>query len=475
MSFEQLVAILRARWLIALATFLTIAGTVAVITLVMPKTYTATGSVVVDIKSPDPIAGMVLVGVAQPSYLMTQMDIITSTRVAQKVVSDLKLDQSPQMLTKWRDSTGGVGDFQAWLAELLRRGLEARPSRGSNVIYLAYKSEDPGFASTVVNGFIKAYLDISVQLRTNPAKQFNEQFESNAKVLRTRLEEAQSRLSAFQQQQGLIVTDERLDVETARLNELSSQLVSLQAAQADSGSRQAAVLSRADQSPDIIANPLISTLKADLVRQEAQLEQLNARYGDRHPQVLELRSSIADLRRKLDTETKRVASSVGVNNSVNTARAAQVKAALDAQRTRVLKMKSIRDEAAIMQREVDSAQRAFDGVMARLQNTELESVAQQTNVAPLELARAPSIPTSPRLLTNIALGTVVAAIAAIALALLIELRDRRLRTISEVEPLLQQAMLGVIPSFKKIKGTSTDLPTRLAPPTTKVKALPHSA
>ena len=62
MTFEQLIAILRARWLIALSTFVLILGSVTTATLLWPKTYTAYGSVVVDIKSPDPIAGMVLAG-----------------------------------------------------------------------------------------------------------------------------------------------------------------------------------------------------------------------------------------------------------------------------------------------------------------------------------------------------------------------------------------------------------------------------
>ncbi len=71
MSFEQLIAVLRARWAIALATFVLVSGTVTVLTLLAPKTYTATGSVVLDIKNPDPIAGMVTGAVGTPSYLMT--------------------------------------------------------------------------------------------------------------------------------------------------------------------------------------------------------------------------------------------------------------------------------------------------------------------------------------------------------------------------------------------------------------------
>lgn len=462
MSFEQLLAILRARWIVALATFSVIALGVAVVTFLLPKTYTAVGSVVVDIKSPDPIAGMVLPGAAQPSFLMTQIDIATSARVAKKVVENLKLSENQELRARWRDSTGGVGDFEGWVAQLLRSGLQARPSRGSNVIYLTYESGDPNFAAAIVNAFIRAYLDTSVEMRTTPAKQFNAQFDASATQLREKLQEAQKRLSEFQQKNGLIDTEQRLDVETARLNELSSQLVALQIAQVDSGSRQAAAQSRSEISPDVMNNPFINALKADKARLETQLEQVEARYGPQYPQVVELRRSVDELRNKIATETRKLTDSLGVNNTVNASRVAQIQAALADQRAKVLNLKSLRDQAAILQRDVASAERALEGVSSRLQNTTLESMAQQSNVYALEAAVAPSVPSSPRVLSNIALGAVLAAIAAVALVLLLEYRDKRWRTASEVEALFQHPLIGTVPSFKKVGlAASVDAPRNM--------------
>lgn len=475
MTFQQLVAVLRARWIVALSVFTLIVATATALTLLWTKSYTATASVVLDIKSPDPIAGMVLQGVASPSYLMTQLDIITSSRVALKVVKSLRLAESTEMRARWQESTKGTGNYENWLADLIRARLDVRPSRGSNVIYVSYTAQDPAFAAAVANAFVQGYLDSSMELRTGPAKQFSEFFEANAKKLRTNLEEAQSRLSQYQQAQGIVVTDERLDIETARLNELSTQYVGQQAALADSGSRQDAANAQGDKSPEVIANPLVSSLRADLVRQEAQLQQLSTRLGEKHPQVLELRSSIGDLRSKLDTEIKRVTSSVGVNNSVNRSRAAQIKFALDEQRAKVMKLKAIRDEAAILQREVDNAQRAYDAVAARMSMTSLESQASQTNISALEYAAPPALPSSPSTLKNIALSIILGFIMAIFGALLIESRDKRVRTVAELEPMLDQALIGSIPSFSKRSKGKTALPDRLQLGASKVKALPNNA
>lgn len=451
MTFAQLFGVLRARWLIASIVFTVVFGLIATLTFLQPKSYTATGSIVVDIKSPDPIAGMVLSGVAAPSYLLTQIDIFQSERVARKVVTSLKLDQSPGWRDKWIEATGGTGNFESWLANSLRRGVDVRPSRGSNVINVSYSMTDPQFATVLTNAFIQAYLDIGMELRTDPAKQYSQFFNSNAKQLRSQLEQAQNRLSEFQRAQGIVISDDRLDIETSRLNELNTQLVMAQSTAADSGSRKVEANKQGDQMPEVLSNGLIVSLRADLVRLQGQLQQLSTRYGDEHPQVRELKSNIADLQSRLDREVHKITSSVGINNTVNLSHVALIRASLEEQRNKVLKMKAHRDEAALLQRDVDNAQRAYDGVLARLNMTSLESQAVRADTAALEFATVPSQPSSPRVFMNLVLGFLFAVVLATALALLRERSDRRLRGSDDIEALVHVPLISVIPAFTKTR------------------------
>jgi len=461
MSLEYVFAVLRARWLAATITLFAVFGSVAVYTWVMPRKYIATSSVVLDIKNPDPIALQAQAAIGSPTYMLTQIEVITSTRVAEKAARILKLDQVPELRANWQKSTGGVGSFEAWVANLIKASLEARPLRGSNIITFLYTSEDPKFAAAAANAFMQAYLATAVELRTNPAKQFNEEFDAKAKELRQKYEEAQRRISEFQQEQGLIVTDERVDIETNRLASLSSEYLQMQAAMADSNSRQSAARRSPDQSPDVISNPTVASIRGDIIRQEASLEQLTARLGDNHPQVVELKSSLADLRRKLETESRRIVGSVSVTNNVTSARLGLMKEALDEQRNKVLKLKTIRDQAAILQRDVEVAQRALEGVTVRMQNAALESQAPQASVAPLEYATPPSYPSSPRVISNLAIGAVLGIVLAIALAFLIELFDRRLRTATDIEALLLLHSMGSVPRFKSKASKSGGLSSRL--------------
>jgi chain length determinant protein EpsF len=451
MNLAQFLNVLKARWRGAALTMALTIGLTLSISLALPKKYLATAAVVVDVKSPDPILGMILGSNMSSSYMATQLDIITSDRVAQRVVRELKLAENTQLRQDWLSATAGRGNFEAWIADLLGQQLEVKPSQ-SNVLNIGYRAPDPKFSAALANSFAKAYIDTVLELRVDPARQYNSFFEARTKELRTALEAAQGKLSDYQRERGILISDERLDVETQRLNELSSQLVQLQALAAESTSRKTQARSSADELQDVINNPVVSSLRADLSRQQARLQELGARLGDAHPQVQELKANIAELRSRIETETKRVSGSVGINSSINNARVSEVRAALDAQRVHVSKMKAQRDDAAGLMKDVEAAQRAYDAVAQRLTQSSLESQVSQTNVSVLTPATEPALPSSPRVLLNTLLSVFVGGLLAIAFALIRELMDRRVRSEEDLAELVGVPVLGKLP--RPIAGTT---------------------
>jgi chain length determinant protein EpsF len=451
MTLSQFFAILRARWISILIVMLITVGSTVSASLVLPKKYTATASVLVDLRSPDPILGMAMGSIMAPSYMATQVDVIQSERVARRVVIMLRLTENPQLRTDWQMDTGGAGNFEAWISQLLQKQLDVKPSRESNVVNVSYTGTDPKFAAGMANAFVKAYLDTTLELRVEPAKRYTDFFDERAKELSINLEKAEAKLSSYQKEKGILATDERLDVESQRLNELSSQLVALQAVSAESTSRTAQARSSKDQLQDVIANPVIAGLRADVSRQEARLQELQSRYGDAHPQVLELVANIASLRQRIDTETQRVAGSVGINNNINKSREAEVRAALDAQRTKVLQMKAQRDEVASLLRDVDIARRAFETVAQRQTQTSLDSQINQTNVSILTPATEPATHSSPRILRNGLISVFFGSMLAVLIAVIRELLGRRVRTAQDISQLLDTPVLGTLPRPQRRK------------------------
>jgi chain length determinant protein EpsF len=445
MTFGQFLSILRARWwVVALVLGLTVAATLLV-SLLLPRQYTATASVVVDFK-PDPISAFAFGGGASPAYMATQVDIIRSERVAQRVVRNLKLNENPQVRQEWLDETGGEGNIEVWLASVFQKQMDVVPSRESSVIAISYKAPDPRFAAGLANAFAQAYIDTALELRTDPARLYSTFFENRAKEARETLEQAQSKVSVFQKQAGIIATDERLDVETARLNELSSQATMMQALLAESASRQAQAQSgQGDRMQEVLSNANVSQLKADISRAEAQLQQLATRLGDKHPQVEEAKASLAELRSRLDAETRKVTGSVTVSANINRQRLAEVQRALQAQRDKVLKMKAVRDEGLVLLRDVENAQRSYDALLQRFTQTSLEGQTTQSNINLLTQATPPLEPSSPRLLLNTLLSIFLGTLLAVGTALVLELKDRRVRNVDDVVEALGLPVLGLMP------------------------------
>jgi len=445
MTFGQFIAILRARWKLAALVLLATVLLVMSISLLLPKQYTATASIVVDAK-PDPYTAMGYPSMVTPAFMATQVDIIQSDRVAQRVVRSLKLAENPQVREQWKDATKGEGSIEVWLAESFQKNLDVRPSRESNVVNVSYKAADPKFAAGLANAFVQAYLDTVLELKVDPAKQYSSFFETRSKEARATLEAAQVKLSAFQREKGIFNADERLDIENARLAELSSQLVGIQAISSESGSRNAQATGAAgDRMQEVLNNPIIGALKSDLSRAEVRLQEMGSRLGDNHPQVQEVKANIAELRIKITEETRRVTGGVGVTNTINRQREAQLRAELDSQRSKVLAMKQVRDEGAVLLRDVDNAQRAYDSILQRLTQSSLDSQSTQSNVNALTMATPPLDPSFPKLLLNAIVAVFGGTLLGVMVAFIREISDRRVRSVEDISTSLGIPVIGILP------------------------------
>lgn len=451
MTFTQLANVIRARWKIVAGVAATCFLVSAAYTLIAPKKYQATASVVVDSRSADAI-GAYGTSAGMSTLLSTQFDIILSDRVAKKALEKVGLLASPILREAWQDQTNGQGSFPQWAAKFVKQNLEVKPSRDSNVIHISYEAEDPRFAYAMANAFAQSYVDVSLELRVAPARQYTQYFDESLSKAKQRLDDARSKLSSYLRSNDLMSSDERYDVELSKLNELSQQVVLLQSLSADSTSRAAQSISKAESMQEVLANPAVNSIKSALVQEQARLEQLTATFGDAHPQVRQAKASLTELQQKLNAEIKRVAASVGMVSSVNKAREAEVTSAYEEQRKRVLKLKEVRDTAAILTKDMQSAEQAYDAIALRLNQTSLEGQANLTNVHILSAAEEPSTHSRPNAMINLIVGVVLGGMAGFVAAFAIENIRRRIRSEEDVEELFGDSPLISMGSIYKSEG-----------------------
>lgn len=487
MSFSRFLATLRARIGLALGLFLVTVGAAAVAWIAWPRQYEAVATVLVDPAPANPLVAPGWNG-PRPGFVSTQIDILQSPRVALDVVRRLDLMRQPHWREAWqreqqslsrlrwdgevalwgapgepagsiraRPTPGGgdtadpaqASEMAQWVAQSLRASLQVRPTRDSEVLTMAVRHADPGEAARIVNAFAQAYLDLQRSLRVDPAREFSTVFDGQAQEARSRLEQSQARLTAYQRERGVVIGDDRLDIESARLNDLAARLTGMQAQLAEAGTREVHSQGEAaDRAPDVQSSPVLTSLRGDVVRSEARLAELGGRLGDQHPQVQEAQAQVTALRSRLEAETRRAAASVGVTHSIRRQQESQLRGALDSQRALVLRLKAARDEGGVLLREEEAAQRAYDAALARLQQARLESRTPPVGARLLTAAVPPRAPVSPQPQMHAGLSIGLGIVLAIVAVLALERIDPRLRTPGSAAELLDLQVLGVLPGPK---------------------------
>lgn len=452
MNFTQFLLILKARFRIILITFSIIVFSTVVISLLLPKSYMATTSLVLNYKGMDPVTGVVLPAQLMPGYMATQVDIITSRNVALKVVDQLKLAEQIAAQEQFQKASKGKGDIHAWLADQLLKKLDVKPSRESSVLEISFTGSDPDFAAAIANAFAVSYQQTNIQLKVEPAQKAAEFLGDQTKTLRLNLEEAQTKLTKYKQAKGLTSesSSSNLDVESARLNDLSTQLVIAQSQAIEATSRQQSA--NGGSSPDVASNPVVQNLQMQLSLAESKFSDLSQRVGSSHPQYLSAQAEINKLKAQLQKASSNAASSIGSTAQIHKQREAELKAALAAQKSRVLALNLSRGELSVLERDVENAQRALDAASLRFNQATIEGNANQTDIAVLNAATAPQSASKPKVLLNILLSIFLGTLLGLGFALIAEMLDRRVRSRDDLSELLEVPVFAIIGGGASQKG-----------------------
>jgi chain length determinant protein EpsF len=473
MDISQFLLALRARRkAFVMALFATIVTAVAV-ALIVPKKYVGQATLLVDARDEQAMSPTRIMTLRdRASYIATQIELIQSGRVATQVARDLKLAQDPALREAFEKDTGGVGPIDVWIGAQLLDKLKVVNSV-SNLITVEYSSSNPKIAADVANGFAKAYLNVSLDLRTQPIREAAEWFEEQLNAMRARVQQAQKKLTAYQKEKGFVAADERLDIEAARLSELSTQLLAARNATYDAQARhkQAAELVASGGSPDalpeVMSSPAIMAVKSDLARAESLLHTASTDLGPNHPLHQRHASEVKTLREKLTNEMKKVVAALGNAGQQTRKREQELQAALEAQQTRILQMKDARVEVAAMTRDVENGQRSYDAVLARYMTTRIESRAKQGDVALLTPAIEPAKPAHPKVGLISGLSVLLGLMLATMMVYALETLDRRVRSRFDLESRLAVPSLGRLSRWQPTGGRLLPAPRGAA------RALPH--
>lgn len=445
MNFKLLLSALQARYRLFLLILLVTVGTTLVVSLVVPKSYVAQVSLLLDGKDEQSMRSITIPPERERAgYMQTQVDIITSPKVTRRVIADLGLAREPDVIEGFI-SSGGTGTLEDWLAESLSKQIKVDTSQ-SSLVQISFSSPDPRSSARIANAYAKAYVDTVLELRVEPTRQTSIWFDEQLNGLRDNMAQAEQRLTDFQQEHGIVAKEEHLDIDNIQLTSLAGQL-------ANTGNGYAA-----ERQAGPASNAIVQRLKTDLLRAEAKLQETAVNFGGKHPQYQRQMAEVLGLREQVAAETGNaiaVAASVAERGRQSRNR---LLGELAAQRDRVLGLKQARNHLVMLSHDVDIARRTYDTAMQRFMASKIESRAQQTNVSVLDQAHPPSRPARPRISLNIALSLFIGTLLGLAVVSLFELLDQRVRLQDDLSEDLHVPLLAVLNSTPPTKGWLPGLP-----------------
>jgi polysaccharide biosynthesis transport protein len=413
----DLVAALKARWLMVAMVAAALFALVAAVALVQPRQYLASSSLMLDLSQTDPTDSnqQQQARVETDSIIATQVDLIRSAKVINEVARQAGfVEQTPT------DLSAEARLQQA--AARVRAGLNVTTGRQSNVLQIQYLDPDPAVAAKVANLTAQIYMREQVALRASAAQGSASWFEARTADVRRRYEMAQKRLSDFQRAHDIIGMN-RMDLEAEKLKNLSAHLVQAQAdaAAAHSKSGSAAV-------PEVATSLVVQNIEEAVATQAAKVAQLAKSLGPNHPQMVAAKAELSELRSSLGAARANQASSMTANSSAAGRREGQLRAEMAAQEDRMIRMSGVQDQLMVLQRDVEAARQTYDTVRQRFNEAALRSQISQPNASLLDQASVPLFPATPNLPLWLVAGIALGLLAGVAAVVLSEILRPRVRT-----------------------------------------------
>lgn len=396
--------------------------------------YTASTTLLLDFEEPGLDANSILPAMLQEEYMATQLGILKSILVAEKAVKILGYTNLPGYKEAFEETYIGTGTINDWLEKQLLEAIHVKIIPKSRLIIISYTSNDAISAAEVPNAFSQAFRDVVLSRNLDPVQINAGMLDERIANSRLKLQEAKSRLNTHQKEKDVLISEDRLDIETLQLKTLTEKLASAKADVQILQSRldQVNAMKVSDPSlsslPEVMANQQVMSLQTSLYEKKTQLAEVSLKLGANHPEYKSIVREISSLEKNIRAESMHIVSRMenelkGANNLVST-----LEKAKDIQKSKVIDLKQDTSDLPALVREVESAQRSFERALVLAEDNNLLAQINYTNVTVLDPAKIPDLPSGPEIKQNLLMAIILGSFLGLFFIILLEIRDRKIRS-----------------------------------------------
>jgi len=441
----------RSRWILLLMTLVGGGAAWAILQRVTPR-YTSVSQIYVEQNLPQLLRESELPLGQSATYLYTQAALIRSSKVLAAAV-DAPGNAS---LETFRDVDNPVG--------FLYENLDVSVGTQDDIINVALELPNSQDAAQLVNSVVDAYITEFAERRRNSAAEVLTILQGEKVRRDAELEEKRKALDDFRQQHAeLAVQVHEGNVVTQRFSALSQELNATEIELLQAKALYYRVKKMYDtpkQRPfllDMAGTEHQALRDIELERQLQQVEQAlsaeRARWGEGHPRVSQLRTSLGQIREKVDKKQAAViesyVESIRQNYELLEQKRNDLQTAYDRTFESATEVSAQLSQLESLEESYDRTEKACDILDEQIKEVNLteEAAGMDTIVSILEVAAPspPDEPTYPSRARFLGGGLLLGGLAGFGLAWLRELMDQRLKSVDEISDVLQLSVLGMVP------------------------------
>ncbi|MBR9813618.1 hypothetical protein GYB61_07155 [bacterium] len=441
LSLTQLWAMLWARkWLIIAIGAIVVALTL-VLTLLQEKRYEARGTLLLDYKVSDPTLLQGFSANLELSYLKTQAQLLTSRPIMLSALRALGIDRDAEYVSKFRALDARAGSYEDWLVSQFLDDISVSTDADSRLIDLICEQADPTRAAAIVNAIIDAYMDGGSSFGQGTSERQASPFEQQVLDARIAVDNAQARLTQYQQSEQLVEISDRVNTQQDRLRDLTQRYVAAQSDRQDAEARvnqlkrlraSGVSLNRQLESIGDTQNR-IGNLRGELAQLEARRSDMQRSLGPNHPTRQALDAEISSLRGELNAQVRSAVSALEGQVELARTREQDLESRLEAQRQVVLALEEKNNKLESLKRELQVAQSRYDAAVSRYDRVAVGAQSTASGASVLSRAVPPTKASSPNAMLNLVAGFILGGMLALAVAMALELLRRRVRVGEDIE------------------------------------------
>jgi exopolysaccharide transport family protein len=476
-DLTDLLRIVRVRQRIILGTAVAVVVLTAIVVFNLTPLYNATALVLLDERQNKvEDVDAVLSGLpTDPTSIENQVQILRSRSLLGRVIDKLHLENDPEFGTRKPDLIAGAlyyinpmhwfgigvstltdeqkaeNERNKIIDSLLGRETIAAQGR-SSAIQIGFEAASAQEATAICNAIADAYVEDQLNAKFDASQKATRWLADRIQQLSAQVQAADAAVQEYKVANGITETGTAGSVVDQQVAELNGQLITARADLAEQEAKYSRVIEmqRSGHAADVsqvVASPLIETLRgqeSDVIRQEGQMA---SQYGPLHPKMLDIEAQKRNLAAKIEEEVARVVQGVASDTAVAKAKVGSLEASLNALEGQSGVQGKARIRLSQLEAAATSSKSLYEAFLGRFKEAQGQEGIQTPDARVISSAEVPAAPSFPN--KTLAFGVAIPGglLLGFLFAMLAERLDAGFRTTTQVERLLGVPVLTTLPEI----------------------------